>query len=312
MNCQNCGKSLRAEQKFCPACGTPAQAPSNFGAPPADAPPAQQIQTSWDQSPEAAPRRKSRAGKILLVVFGVFLLLAVVAGVAVYFGVRYFANTVKSSEPYRLAERELRESPLAAGALGEIRSVGFPLGAYNVDADGSGQAAFTMSVEGEKGSGQYVVTLVRVGGQWRVQSADLRLSGGQVVKLKGGDGDRDVIVDVGDVPPPPPPPAPTAPGARREPVRVPGALDLGALDDKAQSKPAPPYPNVARAVNARGKVVVQVTVDESGEVIMAAPSSGHPLLQAAALAAARQARFAPTLKDGRPVKVIGTLTYEFE
>lgn len=311
MNCQNCGKSLRADQKFCPACGTPA--PSNFGtAPSAYAPPAQQIQTSWGRSPEAAPRRKSRAGKILLAVFAVFLVLAVGAGLAVYFGVRHFANRVKSSEPYRVAEKELRESAPAAGALGEIRSVGFPLGAYNAEDDGSGHAAFTMSVEGEKDSGQYVVTLVRASGRWRVQTADLRLSGGQVVNIVGEQEapGQTLEVEIEGVPPGPAPPP--APGARTAPVRVPGAIDVGALDHKAQSKPVPPYPKIARAAGARGKVVVQVAVDESGQVIMAAPSSGHPLLQAAAVAAARQARFAPTVKDGRPVKVIGTLTYEFE
>jgi protein TonB len=40
--------------------------------------------------------------------------------------------------------------------------------------------------------------------------------------------------------------------------------------------------------------------------------SGHPLLRAAAEAAARQASFSPTLLSGKPVKVTGVLTYEFK
>jgi protein TonB len=58
-------------------------------------------------------------------------------------------------------------------------------------------------------------------------------------------------------------------------------------------------------------VSVQVTIDEEGNVISATALSGHPLLQAAAVAAARAARFAPTLLDGQPVKVTGVITYNF-
>jgi protein TonB len=57
---------------------------------------------------------------------------------------------------------------------------------------------------------------------------------------------------------------------------------------------------------------VQVTVDESGKVTSARAISGHPLLQAAAVQAAYQARFSPTMLAGKPVKVTGVLTYKFE
>jgi protein TonB len=58
-------------------------------------------------------------------------------------------------------------------------------------------------------------------------------------------------------------------------------------------------------------VIVQVLVDETGNVISAHATSGHPLLQAAAVAAARQAKFAPTSLMGEPVKVTGVLSYNF-
>jgi TonB family protein len=300
----NCGKTLAAGLKFCPACGTPAPQPAPFGATQG------QARTSWGVGHGAAPRRKSRAGKILLVVFGVFLLLAAGAGLAVYYGVRYFADTIKSSEPYRVAEKELRESPAANGVLGGIKSTGFPVGAYKTEVDGSGDAGFTMSVEGGLTSGQYVVLLRREGGVWRVVKGELTLSDGRVVDIAGGaEGDvPSVEVEIDGAPPAPP--APPG-GVNLGTVKVPGAVEVGALDDKAQSKPAPPYPAVARAARVSGKVVVRVTVDESGRVILASAASGHPLLRAASEAAARQARFAPTVRDGRPVKVIGTLTYEF-
>lgn len=85
----------------------------------------------------------------------------------------------------------------------------------------------------------------------------------------------------------------------------------GVLNAKATSLPEPAYPATAKAVNASGIVVVQVTVDESGKVTEATAISGHPLLRAAAVAAARQAQFRPTTLSGRPVKVTGILTYNF-
>ena len=65
------------------------------------------------------------------------------------------------------------------------------------------------------------------------------------------------------------------------------------------------------AVHAAGTVVVQVLIDESGNVIQATAVSGHPLLRAAAVEAARAATFAPTRLEGKPVRVAGVVTYNF-
>lgn len=83
------------------------------------------------------------------------------------------------------------------------------------------------------------------------------------------------------------------------------------LKSKVISKPAPPYPAVAKAARASGQVVVEITVDESGRVVEAQAVSGHPLLRHAAVEAARKATFSPTLAEGRPVKVSGKITYNF-
>lgn len=85
----------------------------------------------------------------------------------------------------------------------------------------------------------------------------------------------------------------------------------GVLNGKAISLPKPSYPPIAKAAKAEGTVVVQVTVDEDGNVISAHAVSGHPLLQAVAVAAARSAKFSPTKLSGQPVKVTGVLTYNF-
>src|SRR6266540_4298792 len=93
--------------------------------------------------------------------------------------------------------------------------------------------------------------------------------------------------------------------------RVRAPISGGVLNGKAISLPAPEYPAIARQAKASGAVAVQVTVDENGAVISAHAVSGHPLLQAAAVVAARQARFSPTLLMGEPVKVTGIIAYNF-
>ncbi|MCA1620317.1 MAG: energy transducer TonB [Acidobacteria bacterium] len=104
--------------------------------------------------------------------------------------------------------------------------------------------------------------------------------------------------------------APTSTVPPTEPVSK-SVVSGGVLNGKAVSKPAPEYPEIARAARAQGTVTVQILVDEEGNVVSASAVSGHPLLQQAAVGAARQAKFSPTQLSGRPVKVSGVVTYNF-
>jgi TonB family protein len=113
--------------------------------------------------------------------------------------------------------------------------------------------------------------------------------------VTGGQGNDDTA----DAPPPPPV------------KKVPKQISGGVLNGKATSLPKPPYPPAARAVRAAGAVSVQVLIDESGSVVSASAVSGHPLLRAAAVQAARGARFSPTMLSGQAVKVSGVITYNF-
>jgi periplasmic protein TonB len=107
-------------------------------------------------------------------------------------------------------------------------------------------------------------------------------------------------VDIKDEPPPPPPkPTPHAP------------ISGGVLNGKAVHLVQPPYPPIARSAHASGQVVVQVLIDENGNVVAAHATSGHPLLQAAAVNAARSSKFTPTKLSGQPVKVNGVIIYNF-
>src|SRR6476659_7448660 len=108
-------------------------------------------------------------------------------------------------------------------------------------------------------------------------------------------------VQIADEPPPP--------EVKPTPPRAP--ISGGVLNGKAISLPKPGYPPIARAAHASGPVVVQVLIDENGNVVSAHAVSGHPLLQAAAVGAAKQARFSPTKLSGQPVKVTGVIQYNF-
>lgn len=92
---------------------------------------------------------------------------------------------------------------------------------------------------------------------------------------------------------------------KREPISG------GVLNGKAISLPTPDYPPEAKAAGATGTVIVQVTIDEQGDVLTAHAVSGPPTLQKAAVNAAFRAKFSPTLLMGEPVKVTGILIYNF-
>lgn len=111
-------------------------------------------------------------------------------------------------------------------------------------------------------------------------------------------------------PPPPaikPTPAPAPPRQDTGPIRLTSTL----ISSKAIQKPAPPYPAIAKAANVQGTVAVQIVIDEQGKVISAKAASGHPLLLNAAVQAAYRASFTPTVLGGQPVKVTGSITYNF-
>jgi len=91
----------------------------------------------------------------------------------------------------------------------------------------------------------------------------------------------------------------------QKPPRAP--ISGGMLNGKAIYLPVPEAP----AGQPTGVVLVQVLIDEQGSVIDAKAVSGPAALQAAAVSAARLARFMPTVLAGEPVKVSGTLSYSF-
>ncbi|HEX8117333.1 MAG TPA: energy transducer TonB [Pyrinomonadaceae bacterium] len=120
------------------------------------------------------------------------------------------------------------------------------------------------------------------------------------------------VTDVGDTPPPPAPTATPAPKPSPQPKpEGPVRLTSSLISSKAIEKPAPPYPPIAKMANQQGTVAVQIVIDEAGHVVSAKALSGPPLLMQAAVQAAYRARFTPTILGGQPVKVTGSIAYNF-
>ncbi|HEX8560823.1 MAG TPA: cytochrome c oxidase assembly factor Coa1 family protein [Pyrinomonadaceae bacterium] len=253
-----------------------------------------------------------RYWKVIVPAGCLSLILAAVVAVA---GLLFAAmSALKSSEVYQGALKIAQSHPAAVGRLGEpVRDGWLVKGSVSYDAAG-GAADFEIPLSGPKNSGTLFVRAVNPEGAWMYERLDLSVAGGETLSLLDRrpdqppasppvdveeDADDAVAVDEGEAAETPPPSdGPT--------------VSAGALDAKAVSRPLPPYPPLAKAARASGTVTVRVTVDETGHVVSAAAVSGHPLLRAAAVAAARQARFAPTLEGGEPARVSGTLTYDFE
>lgn len=108
--------------------------------------------------------------------------------------------------------------------------------------------------------------------------------------------------------------------------KAPTMIRGGVLNGKAISLPKPSYPEEARREGAQGPVSVAITIDEEGNVIEAKALSEftrtgsdgevvttpvHPAIQEAAEKAAWGAKFSPTKLSGQPIKVKGTIVYNF-
>ncbi len=120
--------------------------------------------------------------------------------------------------------------------------------------------------------------------------------------LSTGDTVAANVVKEDEEPPPPP---------RKKVEEKPVIRSLGVVNGRATNLPMPNVPAAAKVVNAQGTVSVQVLIDEKGNVLSASAVSGNQMLRASSEAAARQAKFVPTLLSGEPVKASGIINYHF-
>ena len=88
-------------------------------------------------------------------------------------------------------------------------------------------------------------------------------------------------------------------------------INQGVLQGAALVRVQPHYPEDARRARISGQVVVEVVVDECGRVVKARQVSGRNEFASAAIVAAEGWRFSRTTLMDKPVKVIGTITFNF-
>ena len=71
------------------------------------------------------------------------------------------------------------------------------------------------------------------------------------------------------------------------------------------------YPPIAQKAGIEGMVLIEFTIDEKGAPIKMTVKRGHPMLNDAALAAAKEYRFTPAKQGDRAVKVKWQIPFRF-
>jgi TonB family protein len=185
--------------------------------------------------------------------------------------------------------QRLDESPVKPPAkisVNKSNVIARPKGAFKVD-DFDSPANFTPS--GVSGS--------------RNENGGTSIGGGN----SGNNSDTQVIIPKPEIEKPP--------ALKKEPKpeveKIRGPVSGGVVNGKAISLVQPNYSSAARAINAGGKVTVQVLIDEDGKVISAKAVNGHPLLIQSAIRAAKASKFSPTLLSNKKVQVSGVIIYNF-
>ncbi|HEU4931430.1 MAG TPA: energy transducer TonB [Pyrinomonadaceae bacterium] len=91
----------------------------------------------------------------------------------------------------------------------------------------------------------------------------------------------------------------------------PQLVSAGSLSGRETKRVTPAYPSAAKGHNVTGTVRVFAIVDENGK-IWVTNSEGPTMLRAAAEAAARNWIFPPSTFNGKPVRIVGYLDFEFK
>lgn len=82
--------------------------------------------------------------------------------------------------------------------------------------------------------------------------------------------------------------------------------------EAATSKVQPAYPPIAKQLGLKGEVQVETHIDETGSVESARIKTGNAVLGNAALEAAKHWKFKPFTANGKPVKAVTEITFNFK
>ena len=100
----------------------------------------------------------------------------------------------------------------------------------------------------------------------------------------------------------------------RERIEVPGRVHLSqrTMRSLLKNQVVPDYPKDAKRKGIQGTVVLFLAVDEKGHVSRTKVISGHPLLAASAVEAAKRLRFRPYYLYDEAVESEGPISYLFK
>lgn len=169
----------------------------------------------------------------------------------------------------------------AAGMVGNFTFNNIPIGNYTIEAMAPGFTAFRQDV-----------TLVGGG----TVTIPVRLQVGSITEqirvIASGSANR-------------PAPAVT-PGAR--PIRVGGNVQPGRVTQKVD----PVYPAALQAAGIEGTVLIEAVISKDGvPITLDVKNTSDPAFVSAAMVAAWQWRFSPTLLNGEPIEVLTTMQVDF-
>ena len=95
------------------------------------------------------------------------------------------------------------------------------------------------------------------------------------------------------------------------PIVPAGPFDAGALNEYAVRLVQPIYSDLDKKLGLKGKVVVQISLDENGKATSIQASSGPKSLKNSAEDAIKRTRFNPVMVDGKATKATGFIVYNF-
>ncbi len=103
-----------------------------------------------------------------------------------------------------------------------------------------------------------------------------------------------------------------AEAARNVPPPPPEFVNLGFLSAANATKMITPvYSVIAQRSHVEGKVIVDLELDENGDVVSAKATSGNQMLRSSAEDAAKRSKFKPAMYNNRPIKAKAQITYSF-
>lgn len=91
----------------------------------------------------------------------------------------------------------------------------------------------------------------------------------------------------------------------------PSTLTTANAISRAAKKVTPEYPVAARQLNIQGQQEVSIVVSAQGDVTEAKALKGNAMFTAASVAAAKQWKFTPYVKDGQPTQFTSTLVFNY-